>query len=790
MEDILTQAVTQLIRSEPFFANLILNMTRNYVYNIPTLGVNVTDTVNLYVNPHFWNSLGTLEQVDVLKHECLFRDSLIDTNKGKLKIKDIVDKKLPVKVLSISPTGKTEYKKIIEYSKKQHKNYPNKKWVSLKYTTNPFLYSTVICTNDHRIAYIENLLEPKIKYIEAEQSLGLYSIRKVNTKRTLNKENPSYNTDQISVILGCLLGDSSVNKHGVFVSVGSLRYKDYTIYKQRVLGGRLEKSYSGYKKAYSNLRLVHGVTEQSKYLRELLYIDGKKTVKNIINKIDARSLAFWFMDDGSWNGYGSSFLHTEGFSYSDQELIQQQLKSKFDLDTEIKQRSRKPDLYFIKFKKEFTEKLFKIIAPYMHKSMKHKIDTKYHKYFGTKIINNKHLDCSIKKITEVKYVNKKSDLYDIAVEDNHNFFANNTLVHNCYHVINNHFARFKDIEPTMFTDKRELKQVVEDMLKAGTLNQAADAAINEYLPNLLKNFNLFDKDGNKVVGEDGKIIEANPVTVEAIKKLIPETQHKQHMEYYYELLNRERQKQQNQAGNGGGKGKNGKNKGNGTLLDDHGLWAQGSDDVEYVTEKVKQVVNRALEESGGREAGNIPGDVLSLIDRLNYKPKDWRSDLQRFVSRTSEILIETSRKIRNRRYGIIYPGNKTFPKLVLAVIVDTSGSVCDEALAQCFAEIDRISKNNTKVIVIECDAEVQAVYDFDPKKKIEIHGRGGTMFGPGIKKAEELDCDGILFVTDGCNFEGDSLKKPKLPILWVLYENCKVSYPWGARTEIKINKKH
>jgi RNA ligase (TIGR02306 family) len=35
------------------------------------------------------------------------------------------------------------------------------------------------------------------------------------------------------------------------------------------------------------------------------------------------------------------------------------------------------------------------------------------------------------KITSIKKLNVKSKRYDISVEDNHNFFANNVLVHNC-----------------------------------------------------------------------------------------------------------------------------------------------------------------------------------------------------------------------------------------------------------------------------------------------------------------------------------------------------------------------
>ena len=69
-ENIIERAMMELVHHEPFYANLILNMKRYYDYNIPTIGVNVTETVNLYVNPHFWAGLSLEAQVDILKHEC------------------------------------------------------------------------------------------------------------------------------------------------------------------------------------------------------------------------------------------------------------------------------------------------------------------------------------------------------------------------------------------------------------------------------------------------------------------------------------------------------------------------------------------------------------------------------------------------------------------------------------------------------------------------------------------------------------------------------------------------
>jgi len=787
-------AITELIKKEPFFANLILNMTRTYTTDVPTLGVNVTDNVNLYVNPFFWKSMSLTEQVDVLKHECVAKNVLVKTDKGDITIGEIVENKLKVNVLSLSKKGKLEYKPVIGYSKKPIKDYPNKRWVSLKYAKSPYLYSSVVCTNDHKIAVTRDIFNPKIEYIEAEKAKNLYSIRKIDIDRQRNKERPLFNKDQLSVIIGCLLGDSCINSTGQFSSTGSKIHKDYIEYKHSILGGKIVNSWSDYKNEYSNLRINHGTNEQTKKLRELVYIKNKKNIKFLMKNLDTVALAFWFMDDGSWNNYGSSFFHTEGFSLEEQKLIVKTLKNKFGLRSEIKQRSGKPHLFNIKLKKEATNKLFALIAPYIHNSMKYKISEKYYNKLNSKKLNTNFLEFSAKKIISVK--NKKfvrSQLYDITVADNHNFFANKTLVHNCYHVMMNHFHRFNFLEPNMLEKDKPLIDKIKSMFDANRLNRAADYAINEYLPNLPKKLQMFDKEGNvmrhptEIMDKDGnkipnpsldagKPMEGRPCLVEDLKKEIPRIEHRQNMEYYYEFLKQEESKDGNQSGGQGV-----------IIIDDHSLWAEGNPDEEYVTEKVKSIINKSVEQSGG--IGNLPGDILEAINRLNYKPKNWKQDLQRFVAKTAEIVIESSRKARNRRYGIIFPGTKVYPKLHLAVAIDESGSVDTECLNQFMAEVDRIHRDDVKITLIACDAKIQWIGEFDPKHKFEFKGRGGTAFKPVFDKCKDLEIDGLIYFTDGMNFEGNELKKPKYPVLWALLPNCKVQYDWGAKTKVEVQKR-
>ena len=67
--------------------------------------------------------------------------------------------------------------------------------------------------------------------------------------------------------------------------------------------------------------------------------------------------------------------------------------------------------------------------------MKYKLPYRYRFISNNYLFNKIPLDISCKKIKEVFYLKKmESALYNIEVEDCHNFFANNTLVHNCDHL--------------------------------------------------------------------------------------------------------------------------------------------------------------------------------------------------------------------------------------------------------------------------------------------------------------------------------------------------------------------
>lgn len=318
------------------------------------------------------------------------------------------------------------------------------------------------------------------------------------------------------------------------------------------------------------------------------------------------------------------------------------------------------------------------------------------------------------------------------------------LKHEALHIVFNHLGRATDISTSV-----------------AAFNMPADIAINQLIPNIPQTLII-----------DGK--ECKSATYENALENYPDLDPKESAEYYYYQL---KNNQDKQSGEGSGDGMN--------TIDNHDLWKEGCQDPEIIKERIKEIVNKAAEQA--RQAGNIPGQLEIAIEALNKNTKNWKSDLRRFVANTSEILIEKSRKVRDRRYGIIFPGDKKESKLKLAIAVDTSASVSNEELMQFFAEIDNICHNNTTVTIIEADCEVGKVYDYKPKMKLDITGRGGTMYQPAIDKANELDVDGLIYFGDMEVFD-EKLNKPKFPVLWAIVGDAKQPATWGWNTKIEVKK--
>lgn len=293
------------------------------------------------------------------------------------------------------------------------------------------------------------------------------------------------------------------------------------------------------------------------------------------------------------------------------------------------------------------------------------------------------------------------------------------LKHECGHVMYGHFNRLYD-HPDFSKEK------------VRNFNIAADLEINEYLDDIP----FFDNP------------ETKRCVVNDLKKDFPNIKNNMTLEWYYKFLNEEMSKRGQNI----------------NTTDDHDSWVVPSN--KDVTKEIIKKLLKETTESTKAMAGNVPDQVKITIDSLSKSLVDWKKLLNIFINRQIKSKIESTKKRRNRRYGLKVPGYKQDEELILTAIIDTSGSVSKEAQSQFWNEMKKIHSLGVDINVIECDAKVHKIDKFNPKKKVEFTGGGGTLYQPALDAAKKLKSDGIIVFGDGDCF--DKPTNPKIPVLWCL----------------------
>jgi len=408
--------------------------------SVPGKTLNIARPREVIVTYWYFNNKGKLmcnkaeqicgHQARIFQHECLFRRSVISTEDGPKTIGEIVDKRYSGKVYCLDRQNKLALSRITGWSAQENKN--KKAWVRIK-TSKTGPNKQLICTEEHPCAVVDRILEdPTIEFLPAKALKNKYIVRRV-LERARNSEIGLYNADQVSVLVGGLLGDTYITERGEVVISHGAPQKEYAEYKARLLNGVVKKGYSGFRKAWTNNVVRAPVTEQTKLLRSLSYFD-KKHAAVLVEHLNPLAVAIWYMDDGCLTKKKYAQFHTEGFSYCDHVCMKEALKEKFDLDAVIQKRQvRNQEKYYLRLNKKASLVLFEMISSYVIPSMRYKLPAEF-KNVEFKEISNQRLDYSCKEVAEVAPVARESRLYDLTVEDNHNFFADNTLVHNCDHL--------------------------------------------------------------------------------------------------------------------------------------------------------------------------------------------------------------------------------------------------------------------------------------------------------------------------------------------------------------------
>jgi len=199
------------------------------------------------------------------------------------------------------------------------------------------------------------------------------------------------------VLIGSILGDGSINKHGAYQETHCEKQKDYLFWKRKILKKEFKinmrykiidkknRDNPNYWTKQNQYLLYTRVSPLLKEYRELCYPDGKKIVSDeFIKRIGKLAIVVWYFDDGSYGVYKNGIqIHSLCFSLEENQKLQRMLKDKFGLNFHIHCcRSRKTKYpYYLACNGKDTDRFLAFIkenALYIPKSMTYKMG-KLHK---------------------------------------------------------------------------------------------------------------------------------------------------------------------------------------------------------------------------------------------------------------------------------------------------------------------------------------------------------------------------------------------------------------------------
>lgn len=237
-------------------------------------------------------------------------------------------------------------------------------------------------------------------------------------------------------------------------------------------------------------------------------------------------------------------------------------------------------------------------------------------------------------------------------------------------------------------------------------------------------------------------------------------------------------------------------------LDDHSVWDQarasgpiGRMGIRVLVREAGQIltaddwkkINPVLRSRIQQLAGaDFPGSGCEVLDGRRDGRRDWRRVLRRYVRLATEERPAFKRPPRRfpDLVGIL-PGwrRHSGPPSVM-VIIDTSASMGTEVLEAVAGELVRLAAAH-RLVVVECDTAVRAVYPFRGNIK-KVYGRGGTDLRPPFDQTllTKVRPDVIICFTDGCGPAPD--RPPRVPVIWCLSPGGHKPAAWGREITLSV----
>lgn len=365
--------------------------------------------------------------------KCVSGDMLVRTIDGYDRISNIVNEKKETLVASLNTnTGRIEYKKILAYHKVLQSDNKNHYKIQVGHRGKGNRAKYIKCTEDHKLLTNKG-------WVEAQN---------LQIGDTVYHYTNKFPNEILEMILGALLGDSSLVLKDAYMNIQfghSENQYDYLLYKHRLLGcyaTNIKEYESGYGSTIFRFMTKTNL-DMYNFIMKNCVRNGKKTItKEWCNNLTPMSLAIWYMDDGSIENREDDslsekiMLNTQAYTEDECNMLRNMLLQKYNIETKLGD----PKVYkgyTIILNSKASEKFFSIIAPYVCASMKYKLPKKYES-LSCPFENGFSFDfydgvteTTILGIEKCPPKSLGKYMYDIEVEDNHNYFTQSICVHNC-----------------------------------------------------------------------------------------------------------------------------------------------------------------------------------------------------------------------------------------------------------------------------------------------------------------------------------------------------------------------
>ena len=344
------------------------------------------------------------------------------------KIGKIVNQRMPVEVLSFDPeTGRIEPRRVVNW----FDNGPTDRFLQFEVEGGPSGRRHFAVTPNHVI------FTPRGPVRAEELEAGAEVLTCI--------EDYAVTDDQFQVLLGSILGDGSLRTTGTHTASFRLGHshaqKDYMGWKHWMLEPFARRIGPVGKGIGFDTVAMPALADMR---AELYAADGSRTVSvSVLEKLDARGLAVWYGDDGSFAGSYARWGKGKAVLYNKSLSGEARAAVAATLERMGVGRPRDDGRGFW-FNAEQTAELHALIAPYLHESMDYKLHPSQRGRFawtpdmsdahlnGTRLASRRRLRAVPTTILKryVKPVTRSTHRFDLEIEGNHTYLVDGVVVHN------------------------------------------------------------------------------------------------------------------------------------------------------------------------------------------------------------------------------------------------------------------------------------------------------------------------------------------------------------------------